>query len=421
MVQELFPKTSTPPPKDSLHLNSNYNPGSSPSLHKAAPRSPSESIPLSSRVGYDSSPASRHGSLVDVNYANVHQLRVIGLSMEQAEAVVRYRVSQCQHFRTKEEIRNVHQIDEATWLRVKSRLTLVPSGLDGRTENSSQKSPKSRQVTIGDPTPQYALGRPAQYLSSGDFAGKLSDNLDTKQVGEDEAALENTGGKSIVDLNFSNYHELCVLGMSKTQALAVIDYRVKNGKFTSIEAIKNVSGISEVDYQRVKSRLTLVPNTSYSRGNRHSSPKKNHVSGRKKNFLACDASPVHQLWHSPVKILPAFGIGSHESAREPQSPFTPYRITPQGQQGLSQRGADVGATNNLCEDSFTIERGNISSPSSIKSPSFPKVQRPLKLSGAKSSGGSIRVASWNLQCFNEKKVDIPAVLEVVCATILQNG
>lgn len=82
-----------------------------------------------------------------------------------------------------------------------------------------------------------------------------------------------------------------------------------------------------------------------------------------------------------------------------------YRATHQTQQELTQRGTDEGA--NLSEDSFAISTGEI--------------QRSPCLPGAKSSRGLVRIASWNLQCFDDRKAEETEVLEVMCRTIVSHG
>ena len=48
---------------------------------------------------------------------------------------------------------------------------------------------------------------------------------------------------------------LSSIGESKAQA--IIEYREKNGDFKKIEDIKNVSGIGDSIYEKIKDNLTL--------------------------------------------------------------------------------------------------------------------------------------------------------------------
>jgi competence protein ComEA len=46
-------------------------------------------------------------------------------------------------------------------------------------------------------------------------------------------------------------------GIGKSYAKKIIDYRNEKGKFKKIDDIKNVTGISEKKYQRIKNFITV--------------------------------------------------------------------------------------------------------------------------------------------------------------------
>ena len=46
-------------------------------------------------------------------------------------------------------------------------------------------------------------------------------------------------------------------GIGETTAQKIIDYRETNGKFKTIEDIKNVSGIGEAKYESLKDKITV--------------------------------------------------------------------------------------------------------------------------------------------------------------------
>lgn len=267
--------------------------------------------------------SSSHGT-VDVNFANVHQLRVIGLTDKQAEAVVEGRARKG-HFQSKEAVKQVGEIDDVTWPRVQPRITLVPAGL-GATRNGGIKG--SRAEVVRD---------------------------------QDAISGASPGGVS-VDLNRCNYQELCVVGLNKSQAQAVVDHRYRNGPFSSTEDIKLLPCISEEAYRLIRHKLTLVPGKA-SPAQRLGGPSSSKKRRVRNGSLAVNSSPLHSIWNSPSTILPAFAVDEGEGAS------AEARCSPRG-------------------------------------------------SGGKSS---VRIASWNLQCFNEKKVENAGVLEVVCSTILQHG
>lgn len=64
--------------------------------------------------------------------------------------------------------------------------------------------------------------------------------------------------KNLININTSSLNELTVLpGIGEAKAQNIIDYRVNNGNFTSIEQLKEVKGISESIYNKIKTMVTL--------------------------------------------------------------------------------------------------------------------------------------------------------------------
>ena len=61
-----------------------------------------------------------------------------------------------------------------------------------------------------------------------------------------------------VNINTANKEKLETLpGIGETTAQKIIDYREANGKFKTIEDIKNVSGIGETKYESLKDKITV--------------------------------------------------------------------------------------------------------------------------------------------------------------------
>lgn len=61
-----------------------------------------------------------------------------------------------------------------------------------------------------------------------------------------------------VNINTANKEKLETLpGIGESTAQKIIDYREKNGKFKTIEDIKNVSGIGEAKYESLKDKITV--------------------------------------------------------------------------------------------------------------------------------------------------------------------
>ena len=65
-------------------------------------------------------------------------------------------------------------------------------------------------------------------------------------------------GTTLININTASISELMTLsGIGESKAKTIIEYREKNGAFKSIEDIKNVSGIGEAAYQKIKDYITV--------------------------------------------------------------------------------------------------------------------------------------------------------------------
>ena len=61
-----------------------------------------------------------------------------------------------------------------------------------------------------------------------------------------------------ININTASIDELKTLyGIGDAKAASIIEYRDNNGKFKSIEDIKNVTGISETLFNKIKDLITV--------------------------------------------------------------------------------------------------------------------------------------------------------------------
>jgi competence protein ComEA len=78
------------------------------------------------------------------------------------------------------------------------------------------------------------------------------------QTNNDTISKEETKVSGKVSLNNASIEELCTLnGIKEARAKKIIEYRTTNGPFKSIEEIKNVSGIGESIFAKIKDSITL--------------------------------------------------------------------------------------------------------------------------------------------------------------------
>lgn len=72
------------------------------------------------------------------------------------------------------------------------------------------------------------------------------------------ASTYETAGVRLVNINTAGIEELMELdGIGEVIAQRIIDYRNEHGKFTSIEEIKNVSGIGDTKFEKIKDRICI--------------------------------------------------------------------------------------------------------------------------------------------------------------------
>ncbi len=72
----------------------------------------------------------------------------------------------------------------------------------------------------------------------------------------EKAPAEIPAGK--ININTATLEELQTLtGIGEAKAQAIIEYRSQNGKFSSTEDIKNVNGIGEALFEKIKNNITV--------------------------------------------------------------------------------------------------------------------------------------------------------------------
>lgn len=104
----------------------------------------------------------------------------------------------------------------------------------------------------------FTTGRSS--LASSGSSSSSNDGLGTNSSSGAGLASSSTGRKNsgIVNINSATQTELETLpGIGPSLALKIITFRNENGKFSSIEDIKNVSGIGESKFNNIKNNITV--------------------------------------------------------------------------------------------------------------------------------------------------------------------
>lgn len=99
-------------------------------------------------------------------------------------------------------------------------------------------------------------------------AEKLKDNqlivIPDKNSANNGAVISNTVGTSsegIININSASLSDLQKInGVGEVKAQSIIDYREKNGGFKSIEDIKNVEGIGDKTFEKIKDKISIWRN-----------------------------------------------------------------------------------------------------------------------------------------------------------------
>lgn len=86
-------------------------------------------------------------------------------------------------------------------------------------------------------------------------SGGVSSKEDTNSI---QGSSKSTTSNAKVNINTATQEELDTLpGIGPSIASKIIDYREQNGKFNSIEEIKEVSGIGDAKYEKIKDSITI--------------------------------------------------------------------------------------------------------------------------------------------------------------------
>jgi len=87
---------------------------------------------------------------------------------------------------------------------------------------------------------------------------EISNTVNIEKPTNTEDTNQNTELNTLVNINTASLETLMTLnGVGESKAKSIIDYRNKSGSFKNIEDIKNVTGIGESIYEKIKAHITV--------------------------------------------------------------------------------------------------------------------------------------------------------------------
>ena len=94
------------------------------------------------------------------------------------------------------------------------------------------------------------------------LAEKLTDgqhiHIPTKEILLQEKNFSGTSSGDLVNINTADVEQLSTLkGIGPAMAQRIIDYREQNGKFKTIDELKNVRGIGQKKFDALKDKITI--------------------------------------------------------------------------------------------------------------------------------------------------------------------
>lgn len=94
------------------------------------------------------------------------------------------------------------------------------------------------------------------YVPTEEEAHQLEDGTD--RLEDRTSQRDGTDASGKLDINKASQEELMTLpGIGQAKAQAIIEYRNEHGQFTSIEELKNINGIKDGVYNKVKDNITV--------------------------------------------------------------------------------------------------------------------------------------------------------------------
>ena len=83
-------------------------------------------------------------------------------------------------------------------------------------------------------------------------------NVEVIEVNNCVEQTTNVSNTNLININTASIEELLLItGIGESKAKCIIEYRTSNGLFKNIEDIKNVSGIGDALYEKIKDKIKV--------------------------------------------------------------------------------------------------------------------------------------------------------------------
>lgn len=107
----------------------------------------------------------------------------------------------------------------------------------------------AREVSDGEQIVVLTKEQAQEYAESVIYGQNVAENVNSKNSGHDNG---------LVNINTATVEELTTIpGIGESRALSIIEYRETHGLFTNIESIKNVTGIKDGLFSKIKDKITV--------------------------------------------------------------------------------------------------------------------------------------------------------------------
>lgn len=120
----------------------------------------------------------------------------------------------------------------------------------------SDSSEKEISVKVNDE--EYKLPLGSTYEDLKELSGDISDDISDEAVLKNNDEIETSKKEGKISINTATLEELITLpGIGEKTALKIIEYRDTYGPFWTIEDLKNVKGIGDKKFEKLKEFISV--------------------------------------------------------------------------------------------------------------------------------------------------------------------